>query len=399
MINGLHTSTILPLEISSRVVLCLVLGPEGYGVRQVWSEVLEGLRLRGWNIVIAVIDGGEAQNWQQDYPYARVEYLQGNKAPRRVSTGRWRKLASMTRRVGAQIKHLRWLIRLARESKASALILQSPPETLLASAVAVSVGLRVLWLVPNAIGKDVPLDLNRHIYRLLFRFGKVIPVSNSYFTDSTFGPGTFERHVVHLGVDPDRYHPNVDPTPVRKVFSIPRDAPVIGIFARMTPSKGQDRLLDALSIRDTPFHVILCGGPIESEYVLMLKDKIKALGLTDRVHLAGLQDDLRPFYASCDIVANLRVDAEPFGLTITEAMACGKPVLAHALGGPSEIVVDGITGWLLPDVEINTIATGLQKLLQNRRDWDAVGLKGRVRVLEKFRSDKFAARIAELIAE
>lgn len=377
-------------------LLCIVTGSEGYGVRQVWSDVLNGLSARGWNVVVAVLDSTRADEWSDAFPQAKVVPSPRAAAMPGVALGRWARLLSMARRVRRQLNHVTWLARLAVETGASTLVIQSPPESLLAGIVARRVGLRALWLVPNAIGSDVPFDLNRRAYRLIFRLGKVVPVSNSRYTDSTFGTGSFERHVVHLGVDTDRFEPGGDPTPVRDKLGIPASVPVIGLFARMTASKGQDRLIEALALSATNFHLILCGGPLEGAYVATMRDRITSLGLGERVHFAGLQKDLRPYYAACDVIANLRVDPEPFGLTIIEAMSCGKPVLAHGSGGPEEIVLDGETGWLLPDAKIATVAAALRRIWSERDAWPPLGRNAIDRVRKHFRKATFVEGISAL---
>lgn len=381
---------------ADRVLLCLVVGaPRHYGVGQVWDDVLRGFHVLGWDVILAVLDASHARDWQATYPELAVVPAPTSAALVPVASGRWRKLASMVRRVRGQRAHLGWLSRLAKERRVGALIVQTPPETLLAALAARRAKLRALWLVPNAIGNEVPFDLNRRIYRWVFRLG-LVPVANSHFTDSTFGPGRHERHVVHLGVDTTYYTPGGDPRPVREAFGIPLDAPVIGLFARMTPSKGQDRLIEALARSETSFHLLLCGGPLEGAYVDHLRRRIDELGLQGRVHLTGPQTDLRPFFAASDIIANMRVDPEPFGLTIIEAMASGKPVLVHALGGPSEIVNDGQEGWILADVQVATIAEGLRRALASRREWCALGHAGAARATRSFGKERFVRQIEEL---
>jgi glycosyltransferase involved in cell wall biosynthesis len=383
-------------QIYPSVLLCVVTGNERYGVRQVWSDIFDGFQAHGWDIVVAVLEARNADAWRAAYPGVKIV-----PSPRRteivaVAPGRWSKLLSMARRLYAQFGHASWLIRLARQSRASALIIQSPPETPLAGVVARRVGLRALWLVPGVISFEVPFDLNRRAYRSVFRFGKVVPVSNSRHTDSTLGPGSFERHVVHLGVDTDRFQPSGDAAPVRAAFGIPKDASLIGLFASMSHAKGQDRLIQALAQSGTPFHLLLCGGPLEGSYVESLRRHIETLGLGGRVHLAGPQTDLRPYYAACDVMASIYAGAEGFGLTIIEAMACGKPVFAHGLGGPSEIILDGETGWLLPDAEVATIAAALRRIWPLREHWQSMGKAGLARVAAGFTKQNFIARIAVL---
>jgi glycosyltransferase involved in cell wall biosynthesis len=165
----------------------------------------------------------------------------------------------------------------------------------------------------------------------------------------------------------------------------------------MTRLKGQGRLIEALAESGTDFHLILGGGPVSGEYFDSLKLRTDELGLSSRVHFSGPLDDLRPYYAASDIVANLYLHAESFGLTIVEAMASGKPVLAHALGGPAETVVDGETGWLLPDAEVPTIAAFLKLALRQRACWNQYGRNGVERVLARFQKQHFLSKLDNVI--
>lgn len=380
-----------------RVLLCIVTGAaQQYGVGQVWDGVLRGFAKHGWQVVVAVLEAEHAAGWQAAYPDLVVVPAPRSVRMVQATPRRWSKLVSIARRTRGQLSHVGWLIRLVREFGITTLIVQSPPETLLAGIVARRAGVRALWLVPNAIGTDVPFGLNRLAYRWVLSLGKVAAVSNSRYTDSTFGPGSFERHVVHLGVDEEFYRPGGDPAPVREALGIPLDAPVIGLFARMTPSKGQGRLIEALAESGTPFHLLLCGGPVEGAYADHLRSRIGQLGLAGKVFIAGPQTDLRPYYAASDIVANMYVNPEGFGLTITEAMACAKPVLVHGLGGPSEIVTDGTDGWVLADVEIPTIAESLRHAIALRDAWPTLGRAGAARVAGAFGKDRFVRQIEEL---
>lgn len=379
------------------VLLCLVVGTaRSYGVGKVWDEVLNGLTARGWKVVIAVLEAEHTAAWQSAYPDFVVASAPWSRELPRAAHGRWHRIATMALRVKRQLAHVGWLTKLAREVRASTVMIQSPPEVVLAALLSRRTGARALWLVPNVIGTEVPFGLNRLAYRLVLRLGKVAAASNSHFTDASFGPGRHERHVVHLGVDTTYFAPGGDPRSVREAFGIPMDAPVLGLFARMTPSKGQDRLVEALAQSGTPFHVLLCGGPLEGDYGDDLRRRIDELGLAGRVHLAGPQTDLRPFFAASDIIASLYLHAEGFGLTVAEAMACGKPVLVHGLGGPAEIVTDGREGWVLADVEIASLAQGLRRAIASRGDWGTLGRAGHERARRAFGNDRFLREVDRL---
>lgn len=380
-----------------KTLVFVVAGPEGYGVRRVWDLLFRTLSEAGHNIVIAVLDRDCLHRWQADYPGASVvappfAWRSMASAPRGAA-----KYWGIVKRGASQLRLVVWLRSVQSGIGGRAIILQGPIESMLCGIVARHAGIPALWFVPNAISADKVLDVNRRIYRFLFRHANVVPVSNSFFTDSTFGPGGFRRHVVHLGVDTDSFALAPRDGGIRAALGIPDTAVVIGVFARMTRSKGQMRLIRAMAQLGGEMHAVLCGGPTEGAYHDALVAEIEALGLTGRVHCPGLRADLRPYYAACDVIGNLRIDPEPFGLTVIEAMACGKPVLAHAAGGPAETIVDGVTGWLIPACDVDNITAGLTRALNARGGWAEMGRAGRERAEAAFSARRFETEACAVV--
>lgn len=366
-------------------------------MRRVWSDVIEGLQKSGWRVIVAVLHRERGEEWRLAYPEVQVETSSKTIAFRPMSTNGWGKVWYMAGRFRSQLKHVSWLVQLARRSDARTLIVQSPPESVLAAIVSRLVGGRSFWVVPNVIGETVPLGLNRLAYRLVFLFGGMVPIAGSRYTDATLGKGRFTRHVVHPGVDVDYYQPGTDGEPMRQALGIPSGSPVIGVFARMEEGKGQIRLVEAMQRTKVPFHAILCGGASKSEYADLLHARVKNLGLEDRVHIQGPREDLRPYYAAVDLIGNFYDGAEGFGLTLVEAMSCGKPVLAHSRGGPSEIVTDGETGWLLPSASAESISQGLERAYSDRKAWQRMGAASRVRAVSEFSQEKFVKSIVGIL--
>jgi glycosyltransferase involved in cell wall biosynthesis len=93
-----------------------------------------------------------------------------------------------------------------------------------------------------------------------------------------------------------------------------------------------------------------------------------------------LLDRLRRCYA----VAAPALWEEPFGLTITEAMAAGRPVVAYDSGAAGEIIVDGVTGWVVPRGDIPALASAMERLLADEDLALRMGRAGRDRVVEKY---------------
>lgn len=382
-----------------RSILFVVSGSEGYGVRYVWSLLVRSLSGMGFKIVIAVLDGQFADSWRTKFP--NVDVVHPPLCARVLSTGRgrgggfWKIFCHGT----SQFKFAYWLRGVVRSRLPEVIIYQGPIESLLCGIVARISGIPALWFVPNIVGSGRFLDLNKRIYRSLFRFCNVIPVANSHYTDSTFGGSDFRRHVVHLGVDTDFFQPVADGAAFRKSLGLGQDVTVIGLFARMTASKGQLRLVEAMAELSDDIHLLFCGGPLEGKYYQDLVETIASLGIVERVHFVGYQTDLRLYYAASNIIVNLLEGPEGFGLTVVEAMACGKPVLAHAAGGPSETILDGTTGWLIPDCGVAEIVEGFRRVTADRQRWAEMGRLGRERADVEFSLHRFESRVKEVFNE
>jgi glycosyltransferase involved in cell wall biosynthesis len=107
------------------------------------------------------------------------------------------------------------------------------------------------------------------------------------------------------------------------------------------------------------------------------------LGITHRVHLAGRQDDVRVWLAALDIFV-LSSDWEGMPNAILEAMAAGLPVVATAVGGTPEVVVDGITGLLVPRGDPEALRQAIARLMDDFDLRRRMGQAGRERVSSRF---------------
>ena len=89
--------------------------------------------------------------------------------------------------------------------------------------------------------------------------------------------------------------------------------------------------------------------------------------------------------------------AEPFGLSIVEAMLMQKPVLAYNLGGPSETVVDGQTGWHIDNPSVEACEAGLVRALRDRAVWHEMGQLGRARALREYTTEVVAGEYLRIV--
>jgi glycosyltransferase involved in cell wall biosynthesis len=126
-----------------------------------------------------------------------------------------------------------------------------------------------------------------------------------------------------------------------------------------------------------------------------LKAKARELGINNRVEFLGHRNDIPELLARCDLFV-LPSLYEGFPLSILEAMAAGKPVVATAVGGTPEAVIDGVTGYLVPSGDVPALATAIRKVLTDPVLAYKMGLSGRERVQNVFSLDMMVQSYAQL---
>jgi glycosyltransferase involved in cell wall biosynthesis len=170
-------------------------------------------------------------------------------------------------------------------------------------------------------------------------------------------------HVIPNGIDLVR-----DPTPpaaLRERLGLP-PGPLIGVFSRLAPWKGQHVVLQALA-RLPGVRCILAGGALfgEHAYARTLHELARDLGIADRVQFLGQRSDVPRLMQACDAVIHPSVDPEPFGRTLIEAMLMRAPIIASDTGAPSEILEGGAAGTLVPPGDVSALAAAVTAVLAN----------------------------------
>ncbi|MFD7631133.1 glycosyltransferase [Streptomyces sp. NPDC059851] len=200
---------------------------------------------------------------------------------------------------------------------------------------------------------------------------------------SRLGIAADRADVVPCGVDPDRFTPE---GPVAARGSHPHRLLQLG---RLVPRKGA-----AVSVRALPLlpdaELLVVGGPplarLDSDpEVRRLRGIAEDVGVADRVRFTGglSAPDVAAALRSADVVL-CPGDYEPFGIVPLEAMACGRPVVASAVGGQLDTVSDPLTGRLVPPRDPGALAAGVAALLADPALRAACGAAGRRRVLSHY---------------
>ena len=233
-------------------------------------------------------------------------------------------------------------------------------------------------------------------------------IANSEYTARSVrasAPGA-RLEVVHNSVDLARWDPaKIDRAAARSRLGTAGERKVLlGVVAQLSPWKGQDVAVEALRLLDergVDAHLLLIGSAkfvaratrFDNEaYVAGLKARIAETGLGARVSWLGERDDVPELVGALDILM-LPSREEPFGRALIEAMALGVPVLATAVGGPPEIIVDGREGYLLAPEDPHAWAAAVQRILSSADGGREMGLAGRRRVEQAFTGERHAAAI------
>ena len=269
----------------------------------------------------------------------------------------------------------------------------------LAAMAGSDVGIPCFWEMPGVLGR-YPFGINRRLLQHTLHRWNVTVLANSTFTAKTLGDRPVKPIVMYLGADEQRFDPVTVGEIGREQLGIPIDAVVLAICARLEAPKGQAVMLEAMAQLSPKFpnlHLLLLGGPVESEFGNQLRAAAQRLGIADRLHLVGSVPDPERYYGVIDVAINAYLGAESFGLSVVEAMMMGKPVLVHALGGPAETVVDGVTGWHVHEPTVAGFKAGLLRALTDREKWAAMGAAGRQRALEHFSLSRQAKQYVEIV--
>ena len=200
-------------------------------------------------------------------------------------------------------------------------------------------------------------------------------------------------HVVHNGIDADEYAPTAA-TDVLLRHGVDPAVPYAVFVGRITRQKGLSHLLRAA--RDVPGQLVLCAGAPDTPEIAAETEQLVADLQATRPGVIWIRDMLpKPDVAQLLSHATAFVCPsvyEPLGIVNLEAMACGTAVVASAVGGIPEVVVDGETGLLVPAGDEPALAAALSALLQDHPRATEMGRVGRERAVQHFGWDAIARR-------
>ncbi len=232
----------------------------------------------------------------------------------------------------------------------------------------------------------------------------VVAVSKKMREDvrQLYGVPSERIDVIHNGIDCNRYRPRRDPEVLER-YGVDPKRPFILLVTRITRQKGILHFLNAAKLLKSDVQVVLCAGAPDTKEILgevSSKEEEVSAVRGDRVVWIEENvpvDDLVVLYTHASVFVCPSV-YEPFGIINLEAMACGTPVAASAVGGIPEVVVEGETGRLVhfeavgpdnpepvnPEAFAGDLASAVDSMLSNPEKRAAMGRRARRRAEEHF---------------
>jgi len=199
---------------------------------------------------------------------------------------------------------------------------------------------------------------------------------------------------IHNGIDLSPFLTLPPRAAAREALDLREDALVIGTAGRFAEQKGLRYLLDAApAVAESRDIVFVLGGdgPLRDDLVA----RAEATGLGDRIRFPGFVRDVPGLLAAIDVYVQPSL-SEGLSIALIEAMAAARPIVATTAGGSPEIVVDGVTGLLVPPAEPGSLAKALGRLLDDAELRDSMARAGRERALAEFERDSMVTRTLAL---
>jgi glycosyltransferase involved in cell wall biosynthesis len=221
-----------------------------------------------------------------------------------------------------------------------------------------------LPVIRRSLARDLPARLrNRLCLGLVDRVLAVSGFVRHRLIVSDHAPAE-KVSVLYNGVDGARFSSGIDAgtaAATRSRLGLRPDDAVATCVAQLIDAKGVRHLIDAAALlREQPNLVVLIVG--EGERREALQAQVTRLGLTERVRLLGLRDDVAEILGISDLFVCPSVWDEALGFVNLEAMAAGVPVIATRMGGIPEAVRDGETGLLVPPGDPEALAAAIASL-------------------------------------
>jgi glycosyltransferase involved in cell wall biosynthesis len=212
-------------------------------------------------------------------------------------------------------------------------------------------------------------------------------------------PEIFEHRsdVLHDGVEPQPLWSADETAACRRELGLPVDRTIVGIAGQIAEVKGIWDFVEAarlLAPESREAHFVVLGDDLKTQGRTRkaMEERVAALGLSDRFRFLGFRQDAPRIVQAFDIIA-VPSHVEPLGNATLEAMAAGRPVVGSRVGGIPEMVVDGVTGTLVPPASPHELAEAFRTLIDDSGRRTEMSLAARRRAADTFSMEAHGRRL------
>jgi glycosyltransferase involved in cell wall biosynthesis len=370
-----------------------------YGAEKVLVELLSRLdRSRFVPIVVLPTDTRHINRLSPELEKLNIECCF---VPLGVLRRKYFKVYKLPRFSFEALAGVRQIVRLIRQRNIA--LVHTNTNTILASPLAARLtGVPHIWSIHELMVK--PATVRNVLHYMIPRFStRVVTVSQAVRDHMLKDAAKYADRFTFVrgAIDVEPFLNAAGRARVRAEWGVRDDEVLIGMVGRVTRWKGQSVFVQAaklIAARNPHVKFAAVGGVFDTEkfYMDRFRKEVHDAGLENKLTINDFRADMPDVFAAFDIFVLPSILPEPFGLVVLEAMASGKPVIATAPGGPSETVVEGETGFLVPPSDPTAIVRALEKLLADPQKRITMGEAGRRRACEVFALPRYVAEFEEL---
>jgi glycosyltransferase involved in cell wall biosynthesis len=243
---------------------------------------------------------------------------------------------------------------------------------------------------------EIPDGLKLNVFRRLLAWTRAEIIFNSKATRAAYRLSPrYIQHVLYNGITPPAVpdgHGYDGTRPLRLLM-----------LGRISRIKGQDLLIDALGHLPKDIaerlEVRIVGDTFRNDTVreATLREAARAAGLDEIVRFETFQPDPSSLYRWADVVVVPSRLPESLGRVAIEAMAFGRPPLVARLGGLTEIVEDGVAGWMVPPNDAQALAQAITRIVNEPGHWRGFGEAARARFEAMFAAPAVARQLQSIV--
>jgi len=294
-------------------------------------------------------------------------------------------LRVLPRRRSFEVRRVIALARLLREDRIDVVLSYAMPVNLY-SYLARLFYRRSYLVASSRTAEMTESPLRTRVNGLVYRRSGRIVANSRFGAESTsriYGVSPDRIEVIHNGVDRSRFEYQGGQEEARRALGLPALVPVVWFFETPTTEKRVDLFLEAARratsrIPECRFLVVGAGDLLEP-----MKRLATEMGLDSKVLFTGERNDMDRVLSALDLLA-LSSDFEGLPNVVMEAMAAGRPVVATDLGGCRELIVDGVTGLLVPVGDPGALAERMIQVLSLPDRGRSLGAAGSERIRSEF---------------